>query len=169
MRRHPCNAAPHDAAQRRSVPAVTVYKIDTLPEYDFSQYAKARQTLTKIDEIEVPARDARAFSVPAGHFFRIRCTQGPQVGDLNVWNANDISERFYSGKTRALHATHISTGDRLWSSFPHMRPIATITHDTLDWYGWDEDGVGIHDVVGTCCDPYTKFTLPQEAYHNFCH
>ena len=169
MRRHPCNAPPHDALQRRSVPAVTVYKIDTLPEYDFSQYAKARQTLTKIDEIEVPARDARAFSVPAGHFFRIRCTQGPQVGDLNVWNANDISERFYSGKTRALHATHISTGDRLWSSFPHMRPLATITHDTLDWYGWDDDGAGIHDVIGTRCDPYTKFALTQESYHNFCH
>jgi uncharacterized protein YcgI (DUF1989 family) len=25
-----------------------------------------------------------------------------QVGDLNLWNADDLSERFYSGKTRAL-------------------------------------------------------------------
>ena len=31
--------------------------------------------------------------------------------------------------------------------------MATITHDTLDWYGWDEDGAGVHDVIGTRCDP----------------
>ena len=64
----------------------------------------------------------------AGHFFRIMSVEGPQVGDLNVWNARDLAERFYSGKTRALHATHLSTGDRLWSTFPALRPMATITH-----------------------------------------
>jgi len=63
---------------------------------------------------------------------------------------------FYSGKTRALHGTHLSTGDRMWSSFPHLRPMATITYDTLDWYGFDADGAGVHDVIGTRCDPYTN-------------
>ena len=48
-----------------------------------------------------------------------------------------------------------------------MRPMATVTHDTLDWYGWDDDGAGIHDVIGTRCDPYTKFTLAKESYHFF--
>src|SRR6516225_5142390 len=72
--------------------------------------------------------------------------EGPQVGDLNLWNTHDLTERFYSGKTRALHATHLSTGDRLWSTLPRLRPMATITHDTLDWYGWDEDGAGVHDI-----------------------
>src|SRR3954462_8642114 len=48
---------------------------------------------------------ASAFEVPAGHFFRIVSVEGPQVGDLNLWNAHDLTERFYSGKTRALHAT----------------------------------------------------------------
>ena len=94
--------------------------------------------------------------MPAGHFFRIVSIEGPQVGDLNLWNAHDLSERFFSGKTRALHATHVTTGDRLWSTLPSLRPLATITHDTLDWYGWDEDGGGVHDVIGTRCDPYTN-------------
>ena len=44
----------------------------------------------------------------------------------------------------ALHATHVSTGDRLWSTFPRLRPMATITHDTLDWYGFDDFGGGVH-------------------------
>jgi hypothetical protein len=116
-----------------------------------------------------PPREARAFSVPAGHFFRIVSVDGPQVGDLNLWNAHDLSERFYSGKTRALHATHVSTGDRLWSSLPSLRPMATITHDTLDWYGWDEDGAGVHDVIGTRCDPYTNLLLKGTEYHHCCH
>ncbi|HEX4616839.1 MAG TPA: DUF1989 domain-containing protein [Stellaceae bacterium] len=50
----------------------------------------------------------------------VACVEGPQVGDLNLWNAHDLIERFYSGKTRALHATHLSTDDRLWSSFPKL-------------------------------------------------
>ena len=54
----------------------------------------------------------------------------------------------------------LSTGDRLWSTFRTLRPMATIiTHDTLDWYGWDEDGAGVHDVIGTRCGPYTNLLL----------
>ena len=108
-------------------------------------------------------------SRPAGHFFRIVSVDGPQVGDLNLWNAQDLSERFFSGKTRQLHATHVSTGDRLWSSLPGLRPMATIIHDTLDWYGWDSDGGGVHDVIGTRCDPYTNHMLKGADYHYCCH
>jgi len=94
-------------------------------------------------------RDATAFEVPAGHLFPIVSVEDPQVGDLNLWNPHEPDRGFYSGKTRALYATHLSTGDRPWSTFPRLRPTATISHDTLDWYGWDEDGAGVHDVIGT--------------------
>ena len=43
--------------------------------------------------------------------------------------------------------------------------MATITHDTLDWYGWDEDGAGVHDAIGTRCDPYTNLLLKGTEYH----
>jgi uncharacterized protein len=118
-----------------------------------------RQTIAKQHEVVVPPRDARTFRVKRGQFFRIICMEGAQVGDLNLWNSYDLSERFFSGKTRALHATHISTGDRMWSAMPYLRPMATISHDTLGWYGWDEDGAGVHDVIGTRCDPYTNRML----------
>jgi hypothetical protein len=129
----------------------------------------ARQRLTKLAEIIVPPREARSFRAPAGHFFRIVSIEGPQVGDLNLWHAEDLSERFFSGKTRALHRTHVSTGDRLWSSLPQLRPLATITWDTLGWYGFDADGAGIHDVIGTRCDPYTNRLLSGQDYHHCCH
>ncbi|MEM9844548.1 MAG: DUF1989 domain-containing protein, partial [Pseudomonadota bacterium] len=81
----------------------------------------------------------------------------------------DLSERFYSGKTRALHGTHLSVGDRMWSSFPTLRPMATITHDTLGWYGIDPYGGSVHDVIGTRCDPYTGNLLSESQYHHCCH
>ena len=52
---------------------------------------------------------------------------------------------------------------------PSLRPMATITHDTLDWYGFDEDGAGVHDVIGTRCDPYTNLLLSGGEYHHCCH
>jgi uncharacterized protein YcgI (DUF1989 family) len=161
--------APKDAALRKAVPAVVVYTGDGMPAYDAAFYEKARTGMTKVSEVIVPPRDGRAFRVPAGHIFRIVSVDGPQVGDLNLWNADDLSERFFSGKTRALHATHVGTGDRLWSTLPNLRPMATIIHDTLDWYGWDEDGAGIHDVIGTRCDPYTNLLLNGGEYHHCCH
>jgi uncharacterized protein YcgI (DUF1989 family) len=160
---------PSDAAARRARPPVVCYPVETLPQPDMAMLTKARQTLEKISEVIVPPRDARAFEVPAGHFFRIVSIEGPQVGDLNLWNAHDLSERFFSGKTRALHATHVTTGNRLWSTLPNLRPLATITHDTLSWYGFDADGGGVHDVIGTRCDPYTHRLLSGGDYHHCCH
>ncbi len=160
---------PEDATERRAAPALICYSIDQLPLCDMKLYEQARQSMTKVSELTVAPRDGATFNVPKGHFFRIVSIEGPQVGDLNLWNAHDLSERFFSGKTRQLHATHVSTGDRLWSSLPGLRPMATITYDTLDWYGWDEDGGGIHDVIGTRCDPYTNFMLNGVDYHHCCH
>ena len=161
--------APSDAAQRRTVPPVVVYTVDKLPAYNVAFYESVRRDLTRVGETIVPPREAKTFQVPAGHLFRIVSIEGPQVGDLNLWNAHDLSERFFSGKTRALHATHVTTGDRLWSTLPHLRPLATITHDTLDWYGFDADGGSVHDVIGTRCDPYTQLLLGGTEYHHCCH
>ncbi len=163
------NPEPADAATRRAVKPVTVYTLDKLPVYDRDFYETVRSNMILVDELTVPPRDARVFYVPAGHLFRIISIEGPQVADLNLWNANDLSERFYSGKTRALHATHVSTGDRLWSNLPRLRPLATITHDTLDWYGFDDYGGGVHDVIGTRCDPYTNYLLSGQDYNYCCH
>lgn len=160
---------PADAAERRAKPAIVCYPVAGLRQPDMAMLAQARADLKLVSSTIVPPREAASFTVKAGQFFRILCPEGPQVGDLNLWNAADLNERFFSGKTRALHATHLGVGDRLWSSLPHLRPMATITHDTLGWYGWDEDGGGVHDVIGTRCDPYTNRLLSGGDYHHCCH
>ena len=160
---------PPDADQRRAAKPVVVYARDKLPAYDAAFYENARAGMAKIGETIVPPREGRAFDVPAGHFFRIVSIEGPQVGDLNLWSAGNLAERFFSGKTRALNATHVTTGSRLWSTLPYLRPMATVTHDTLAWYGFDADGAGVHDVIGTRCDPYTQRLITGSDYHHCCH
>ena len=160
---------PPDADLRRATPPQICYAVESLPQPNMDLYLRARKTLKQCAEIIVPPRDARCFDVKAGQFFRIYSIDGPQVGDLNLWNQHDLSERFFSGKTRALHATHVTTGHQLWSSLPALRPMATITHDTLGWYGFDADGGGVHDVIGTRCDPYTNKILKGTDYHHCCH
>ncbi|WP_138933013.1 urea carboxylase-associated family protein [Roseovarius arcticus] len=160
---------PDDAAARRAVAPVICYPVETLPQPDMALFSAAREGAVKVSEIMVPPREAVCFHAEAGQFFRISSVDGPQVGDLNLWNAADLSERFYSGKTRALHGTHITRGQRMWSCLPHLRPMATITSDTLEWYGVDGFGGSVHDVIGTRCDPYTGNLLAGGQYHHCCH
>lgn len=161
--------APPDADERRAIPPVICYPSDALEKPDTECLRTAFSDYQMTDEVLVPPRDARCFKVQAGGAFRITSVEAPQVGDLNLWNANDLSERFFSGKTRAIHGTHVTTGDRLWSNLPYLRPLATIIEDTLEWYGLDQFGGGVHDVIGTRCDPYTGRLLSGDDYHYCCH
>ena len=162
-------AAPGDADARRAVEPVIVYPNGTLAPPDLDLYRSARAGASKTGEVLVQPREGGCFHVPAGGFFRISSVEGPQVGDLNLWNAHNLDEHFYSGKTRAIHGTHITTGERMWSNLPYLRPMATIIEDTLGWYGMDEFGGSIHDVIGTRCDPYTHHLLAGDDYHHCCH
>ncbi|GHA43060.1 hypothetical protein GCM10008927_04550 [Amylibacter ulvae] len=162
-------APPKDAQQRRGIAPVICYPPNARVRADLGAFAELLARAKRTNVVTVPPRDAACVDIPAGAFFRIVSVQGSQVGDLNLWSKADLNERFYSGKTRALHGTHLSTGDRMWSSFPNLRPMATITADTLDWYGFDEFGGSVHDVIGTRCDPYTGRLLSGGDYHNCCH
>jgi uncharacterized protein YcgI (DUF1989 family) len=99
MKNTPQNQAPADADARMAIKPVICYPVDTLPPPDMTIYAAASKSMELTGEVTVPPRTARTFRVPAGHFFRIVSVDGPQVGDLNLWSAQDLSERFYSGKT----------------------------------------------------------------------
>lgn len=145
-----------------------------------------------VEEVEIPPQDARSWVVKAGQMWRICCHKGPQVADMNCWSLEDPTEHFYTSKTRQIHATHLTTGDRLWSNMPYIRPLATITYDSIA-YGFDDDNAGVHDVVrhlryqlrnnipahltdsplssqiGSRCDPYTNKLLTGKESHVCCH
>ncbi|MFI5611507.1 urea carboxylase-associated family protein [Amycolatopsis sp. NPDC051903] len=122
-----------------------------------------------VEEFTLPIRSGRAWEVPAGHVCRIVTPEGPQVGDFNVWNRHDPRERMWAARTRQLQAAHVTTFDRIWSTLPFLRPLLTVTNDTLAGYGTDEDGGRVHDLLGTRCDPYVNRMLTGEDFDFHCH
>lgn len=50
-----------------------------------------------------------------------------------------------------------------------MRPLATIVADSFGWYGEDEHGGRVHDLLGTRCDPYINSVLAGAEYDFHCH
>ena len=71
-------------------------------------------------------------------------------------------------RTRQLQAAHVTVFDRLWSTLPYLRPMVTITSDSLAGYGVD-DGGRIHDLLGTRCDPYVNRMLTGDDFDYCCH
>ncbi|MCE9684391.1 urea carboxylase-associated family protein [Halomonas alkalisoli] len=128
----------------------------------------------RVEALTVPIRDGLAWKVPAGHVLRLSTLEGPQVGDFNLWSLHNPRERFWASRTRQLQRAHVSTFDRLWSTLPYLRPMATIIDDTLAGYGVDgsgvdEEGGRIHDLLGTRCDPYVNRLLTGEDFDHHCH
>lgn len=137
------------------------------PFYDQIRDAKDQRVL--VESFEIPIRSGFAWKVKAGQVFRVTAPHGPQVGDFNIWNAHDPRERLWASRTRQLQGSHVSIYDRLWSTLPFMRPLVTITDDTLKDYGIDEHGGRIHDLLGTRCDPYINRLLTGKDFDHHCH
>jgi uncharacterized protein YcgI (DUF1989 family) len=152
----------HPPAYQATTPALTVDKA-------FYRRIAESGGRTLVEQFTLPIRSGRAWTVPPGHVFRIVTPEGPQVGDLNLWNRHNPRERLWASRTRQLQAAHVSVFDRLWSTLPYLRPIATITADSLKGYGIDEFGGRIHDLLGTRCDPYVNRMLTGEDFDFHCH
>lgn len=123
---------------------------------------------TPVDSFVVPIRSGRAWPVLQGQLCRIVVIEAAQVADFNVWNLSNPRERFWAARTRQLQSAHVTTYDRLWSTLPYLRPLLTITNDTIN-YGVDEDGARCHDLLGSRCDPYVNKILTSEDFDFHCH
>ena len=124
------------------------------------------RTLTH--EHVVPIRSGYAWTVQAGQVCRVVAVAGPQVVDFNCWNLHNPRERFWAARTRQLESTHLTDFNRLWSVLPYLRPMLTITHETIQ-YGEDEDGGKCHDLLGSRCDPYVTKLLEGDSFDFNCH
>ncbi|RYO43133.1 hypothetical protein AA0111_g382 [Alternaria arborescens] len=144
--------------------------------------------LTKTQDFVVPPRSGKAWTVPAGALFRLSTPEGPQVGDLNVWNQHDPREKFWASRTRQLQGSHVVQGDRLWSCLPFMRPLCGLVEDGCEVRDSDGKGNGsgreasrderggvtkwggrCNDLLGTRCDPYVGNVLTGASYDYHCH
>jgi uncharacterized protein len=130
--------------------------------------ASEQDSRRAVSEVVVPVRTGHAFEVQAGQIVRFSTLDGPQVVDLNLWAQSDPREHFWASRTRQFYGTHVTTGHRLWSNLPFLRPMVTFIADTIG-YGRDGDDAGCHDLLGTRCDPYVNQMLSGAAYDFHCH
>ena len=77
---------PLDAIGRTNKDLVISYPVDKKKNNNLKILLEERKKIDLINEIIIPPRDAKCFTVKAGQFFRIECFEGSQVGDLNLFN-----------------------------------------------------------------------------------
>lgn len=135
----------------------------------YGRIGSSTQGRELVQSFVVPIRSGRAWEIPARHVCRIVTLEGPQVADLNLWNLHNPRERMWASRTRQLQAAHVSVLDRLWSTLPYLRPMVTITADSLADYGRDDEGGRVHDLLGTRCDPYVNRMLSGADFDYHCH
>ncbi|KAF7715384.1 Uncharacterized protein PECH_002815 [Penicillium ucsense] len=139
------------------------------------------------ESFEIPPCSGQAWTVRAGSVCRLTTPNGPQVGDLNLWNAHNPRERLWAARTRQIHASHVSVGDRLWSNLPYLRPLVSITGDSLGGgqlhdvlapdgkrdpektFPSTQSGGRVHDLLGTRCDPYVNMLMGGKTFDFHCH
>lgn len=127
----------------------------------YDSIADAPKTL--VQTIDIAPRSAKAWTVAAGSVVRFSTPEGPQVGDLNIWNRDNPRERFWAARTRQLQASHVSVYDRLWSCLPFLRPMVTIVSDSLKDYGVDEWGGRCHDLLGKFLFASIQVVVPKKG------
>ncbi len=122
--------------------------------YSAIQEAAARYVLR--ETIVIAPATGRSLRVRRGQIARFLVSHGPQIVDLDIFNADDPRERLWANQTLNREGFWLSTGARLWSNMPHFRPLATITTDTIK----TDQSLGParhHHIFGGHCNPHYWF------------
>ncbi|MGB0120328.1 MAG: urea carboxylase-associated family protein [Solirubrobacterales bacterium] len=110
-----------------------------------------------IEEVIVPASEARTISVKRGQTLEIVDLEGQQVGDLAAWRTEDPAEYLSPSHTvSSLSKLVPEVGDAVLSN--HRTPLMRILRDD----------VGRHDLVVPCCDPERYSIDYGEPDHGSC-
>ena len=140
----------------------------SVDEAFYRRLAEATEEKKRALQHVIPKRTGWAWPVRAGQVCRLVAVEGPQVGDLNIWNLHNPRERFWASRTRQIHGAHVTTYDRLWSCLPYLRPLVTLIADTIPRTPTPAGG-RCHDLLGTRCDPYLYKLLDDRDFNVTCH
>jgi len=95
------------------------------------------------DAVIVVQGCAACVDLRRGERLRVRQETGGQCADILAWAASDPGERFSASLTRTRESASPTVGARLWSAWPHERPLLQIVADTAPG----------HDLLHPACTP----------------
>ncbi|MBI4328313.1 MAG: urea carboxylase-associated family protein [Chloroflexi bacterium] len=134
----------------------------------YDRLRAARPTFRLVEQFIVPPYGGRGFTVRKGQAFRFTDVEGPQIGDVALWNADDPRrEYFRPSHSMSVEGMFINLYTRLWSDVPMFRPMATCIEDTVRTAspekGWHNHFPGSH------CTPEIREMSTGRAGLNACH
>jgi uncharacterized protein YcgI (DUF1989 family) len=161
-----------------------------MPKTSVEFYTKVRGALPHyhlVEQFDILPTTGRAFRVARGQVARFFISHGPQIVDLDVFNAEDPREHLWANQTLNSEGFWLSTFSRMWSNLPWLRPLATIVQDTVktdqttgparhhhifgghcnarEWYA----ATGKRDLPNcyeNLCKSVAPFGLPPESIHD---
>jgi uncharacterized protein YcgI (DUF1989 family) len=105
----------------------------------------------------VPKATGRGFVVQQGQLLRLTQPEGAQVIDFDAFNHDDPRETLGSSVTRRREATHLTTGNQIWTRAPWERPMFTIVEDTVVHRASPSRAV-THDMASGRCSQASRIT-----------
>jgi uncharacterized protein YcgI (DUF1989 family) len=99
---------------------------------------------------------------------RLVCVEGPQIADVDVFNADDPHEHLWANQTLNREGAHLTTFSRLWSNMPRFRPLMTVIEDTVRNVPTNP-GARHHIILGAHCNPYYWLIASGRSDHSSCY
>jgi len=134
-------------------PEVRPYPVPPLNRSFYEDLRARRKTFRLADRFVIPKESGKGFIVRRGQLARIIAIEGPQIADIDFFNADNPRERLWANQTLNREGTHLTTFNRLWTNMPWFRPIMTIVEDTVQNVP-EPMGARHHYIFGAHCTPY---------------
>ena len=116
-----------------------------------------------LKELMVPAEGGLAYEVHKGQVQRIEMVDGPQVGDMAVFNAKNYKETFDPDTSYIFNSAQKTGTDKFITYFYSRAPHLRVMFKVLD------DRVGTHFVMnGSKCTAKRYELMGLEGYHRNC-
>lgn len=157
----PYGAAPVQRHLERRIPY-------PLLDVGFYEKVAASDRTNPVEAVLIAPESGRAVKVPAGHVARVSGPEGPQIGDVDFFNASDPSEHLWANQTLLREGAWLTTGSRLWGNMPNYRPLMTIVADTVPFVDRG-NGARHHIIIGSHCPRWYWWLAIGDKEHSNCY
>lgn len=123
-----------------------------MAELDLHAMLDARRRTKRSGTSFVGPGETALVPVGAGSFVRVLVLHRPQVGELRLWARQDLTQHLSPRLVCQRVGSRMAVGAELVSGGASPTVLASVSGDSLSWYGFDEDDAAVHDLGGSACD-----------------
>lgn len=137
-------------------------------EIQYLEMSAKRDQLVSVEKGYIERHSGKGFKVNKGQVFRIIQADGPQIGDVWVFNQHDTKEHFMGHTTFLYEGAYLKQYSQLWSCMPNVRPMATLLVEHSGNPALPES-FNNHVALGGHCTAAQWEMLSGVKNHNSCH